>query len=720
MSSIRMAANAYLAGLLILGAVARADAETIFVKSDATGANDGSSWTDAYVDLQQALSAAVPNDEIWVAEGTYKPGSLSTSTFQLKDQVSLYGGFAGTESEREQRDWAARPTILSGDLLDDDNTTIWYGESSRQDNVYHVVSADSTVQSGLLDGFVIEGGNAGSPNSPNESGAGVYCNSAPSVTLINCILRKNTARSEGAALKAWEGTATLVNCLVTMNSASLGGGLSVNNTTLVLTDVTCEWNYSQLNGGAVYTSYKLLQMTRCVFQHNDAWSGSGGGIYCNNAFTATGCTFSDNTAWTNGGGVCFDSSASGNLVDCAFTHNEVWQQNGGGLYVGYQVQLIGCSFQDNRAWYSAGGALCIQKGSWPISNCSFVGNEASTYGGGIYIASATSSPAITGCILDGNSANRGGGLYSVGCPSLNGCFVSGNFTQDSGGGLYSVVSGTGPSLYDCLFTGNTAGNSGCAVFDSSAGPTLTNCTFSKNLNAQGGESLLLAGSSTNKARVTNCIFWDNGTPISGGQPAVTYTCIQGGHDGSGNIDGDPLFVDADGADNVVGTLDDDLRLSGGSPCIDAGYNYAAWLAGLTADLDGNPRFSDDANTADTGNGLAPLVDMGAYEFDPPPDADNDGVPDGPDQCPGTVPGATVDANGCPEVIPGDFNRDGDVDADDLDQLEVCASGPGMSQTGEACAKAKLDGDEDVDQTDFGLFQRCMSGENVPASPGCAD
>ena len=104
--------------------------------------------------------------------------------------------------------------------------------------------------------------------------------------------------------------------------------------------------------------------------------------------------------------------------------------------------------------------------------------------------------------------------------------------------------------------------------------------------------------------------------------SISYSLIQSdtnaiANDATGSIvygpnilTDNPLFVDDDGADDTVGTLDDDLRLSDGSPAIDAGNNEAI---ALTTDLDGNARFYDDINVTDTGNGVSPLVDMGAYE-----------------------------------------------------------------------------------------------------------
>jgi hypothetical protein len=215
---------------------------------------------------------------------------------------------------------------------------------------------------------------------------------------------------------------------------------------------------------------------------------------------------------------------------------------------------------------------------------------------------------------------------------------------------------------------------GGAVFNSAGDLSLLNCTLAEN--SEGGIQYY-----NSRLMLENCILWNDIENIpeiysrsEGPVAIVGHSCIQGDFPGEGNIDADPLFVDVDGPDDIPGTVDDDLRLRGGSPCIDAGDNSAVPIAGF-ADFDGNYRFFDDPATVDTGLGAAPIVDMGAFEFGStaPPlwgDMNCDGVLDGFDVDPFVA--ALVDPDAYAAAQPhcraglADCNGDGLVNGFDID------------------------------------------------------
>ncbi len=163
---------------------------------------------------------------------------------------------------------------------------------------------------------------------------------------------------------------------------------------------------------------------------------------------------------------------------------------------------------------------------------------------------------------------------------------------------------------------------------------------------------------------------------------------------------------------------------------DQGGNVWEWTEAILHDYPGSLRGgyysggSDNLHAACRNNGY--LYGAGVERNDigfrvvelPEPDSDGDGVLDIIDNCPNTVPGATVEANGCPPSIPGNFDRDGDVDATDFDAFDRCASGSAVTVSA-GCEATDLDGDGDADQSDFAIFQVCYSGEGNPADPNCA-
>lgn len=211
---------------------ARTSPLTIYVKSDATGNNDGSSWTDAYTSLKDATdNATASGDQIWVAQGTYMPhASDRTQYFTLKKGVKLYGGFAGTESQLTERDWVNNPTVLSGDLSVNDDGVVTYSNGLRSDNAYRVVYVEGSNT--LIDGVTITGGHANNTgNNLYNRGGGIYKSSdAGNMTIKNSIISKNVSNREGNVhmpfLSGSENTLHIENCIVKNNFARYGGGFS--------------------------------------------------------------------------------------------------------------------------------------------------------------------------------------------------------------------------------------------------------------------------------------------------------------------------------------------------------------------------------------------------------------------------------------------------------------------------------------------------------------
>jgi parallel beta-helix repeat protein len=346
-------------------------------------------------------------------------------------------------------------------------------------------------------------------------------------------------------------------------------------------------------------------------------------------------------------------------------------------------------------------------------------NGSASSGGGML--NASSSPTVTNCTFSGNTAtnSRGGGMYntSSSSPTVTNCtFISNTATY--GGGMYN--SSSGPTVTNCTFSGNTADYNGGGMFNrSNSSPTVTNCTFSGNTaNYPNGGGMYNGYSST--PTVTNSILWGNSPDEiyndSLSTVTVSFSDVQCGLpsytvDGGGNIDADPLFVDADGPDNTAGTEDDNLYLQDSSPCIDAGDN-AAVPAGISFDLNGNPRFIDLPDSPDTGNGTAPLVDMGPYENmglcvgdDTSGDSDGDGICDNLDACSGFDDNLDADGDNVPDdcdLCPG-FDDAIDIDTDGVPYgCDTCTgfddNGPDSDGDGtpDACDVCSLPGDINCD------------------------
>ena len=285
----------------------------IFVDVDATGAEDGTSWADAYKFLQDALidaNSALKPVEIWVAEGIYTPDSNSadpngsgdrTATFKLINGVTLEGGYAGFgEANPNGRDIELYETILSGDLrgndIDVNDPDDLWDEPSRDDNSYHVVGGSDTNTTAVLDGFTITGGNAHG-SYPDYCGGGGMYNSSGSPRVTNCTFICNASKGWGGGMFNYHSSPTLANCTFSTNG-----------------------------GGGMDNDFSNPRLTNCTFYNNN-WSA----MYCNlGSLTLTNCTFTGNLGVRFGGAI-FNQHSSCTLTNCILwgdTPDEIYESQG--------------------------------------------------------------------------------------------------------------------------------------------------------------------------------------------------------------------------------------------------------------------------------------------------------------------------------------------------------------------------------------------------------
>ena len=351
----------------------------IYVDSSAAGADDGSTWADAYVNLQDGLSAAVSGDQVWVAAGTYKPdqgvgrtvGSRTESFDLIVGGVAVYGGFAGGETSVSQRDWQSNVTILSGDI----NTV-----SVSTDNSYRVINAQNLNSSSILDGFTICDGYANAGSWPDNRGGGMHVRSSCRDNRVqNCIFINNYAVLEGGAVQI-ESDPWFIDCQFIENTASVA---------------------DSGHGGAV----RIYQVSvddplfkRCLFKNNLA---KYGGAMANDMCypTLVSCVFDNNEADFAGGGI-FNHNGDPELRNCLLFDNSA--EYGAGIYsmVGSDTTIINCALVNNAAVYRGGGIFTEYNTT--ATNCIFWGNTGieSVLQDQIYENMSSSVTVTYSCIQD--------------------------------------------------------------------------------------------------------------------------------------------------------------------------------------------------------------------------------------------------------------------------------------------------------------------------------
>ncbi len=452
-----------------------ADAAIRYVAQGGTG--DGTSWSQAMGDLQAAIDASAVGDQIWVAAGTYAPTSLiksnkpNSKAFILKDGVSLYGGFAGTETSLTDRAVGAKPydmtnaTILSADddqpdtwtrIIDPTTTYRWTWETASnvvtgtKNNSSHVLYCAATfAEPTVIDGFTLTGGNAS-----------IY-----------------QAKSAGGAVYGL-GNLNLKNCRITENSAYFSAESSTDSNTY---------------GGAVYL--KGGSMDNCyvakAFSHSSYGNGVGGGVYAENA-TISNCKFEDCVGLDQAGAVYLKG---GTLDNCEFA----------------------------RCYSAAGGAILNNGGK--ITNIT-VNDCRALNGGAIYNAGEVVNALIAGCYADaeeyGDNGGKGGAIYNVRGDVVN-CAMFNN-TAFQGGGIYlkdgRVINSTvlNNSVRDENGGTNVYGQTADNTFNSITDPAVAMSNFVLPTS--------FAGHATNDAQAAAILsadwslasgseFIDKGTPLEG-------------------------------------------------------------------------------------------------------------------------------------------------------------------------------------------------------------
>ena len=355
-------------------------AQVLYVKTTGSDANTGTSWATAFKSIQKALVVANINSQIFVAEGTYYPDKgfeatefNRTSSFTLKDGVSLYGGFEPDFGIDDLNDIRPKRSTLSGDLFGDD----YLGGLSNSENAFHVVFSSGVGENTVLDGFNIYGGYANGGGALNN-GAGMY-NTASSLQITNCSFSYN-------------------------NATSSGGGIFNSTATAITVKQSSFFDNKAFDGAGMFNASSSPKISNCNFSGNIA-TNLGGAIYNNTSQPfINNCNFSANTAKWGGAVANFISAAT--LANCRFIANSATIY-GGGIYNATSSPLV--------------------------VNNSFSGNNATLDGGGIYNY-YFSTPIVKNCIIWNNTATAnpeiGNGDAVSDVPQISYSIVKGGYTGE--------------------------------------------------------------------------------------------------------------------------------------------------------------------------------------------------------------------------------------------------------------------------------------------------
>ena len=407
----------------------------------------------------------------------------------------------------------------------------------------------------------------------NAGGAIICQNSTASVSLNHCSLFGNTAHSDGGALQVdaahWE--VNHCNFFGNTSVSGRGGAISANNATGLLNESELVANVALYEGGGIDAAFGgTLSIENSLIDGNTSIQFFGGGVNLRHGTSAI-------------------------IADATITNNSAVHGSGLNVWAGSQVSLTGCRIAHNQAAGSAGAVQADGVGSSVVMTDCTIDSNTAPWTGGI-LASSSSTVTVIHSTITANSATVGdGGGFAImhsAAATFRNCKITGNTAVGWGGGGH-VTFGEA-SFEGCLFALNTAGGSSSALQVSNAsGPSLlTNCTFAENAGIGS-----CVGTDNSTVEIRNSILWGN-TPVApvvttyaGSPPTISYSCLNLGWPGIGNISADPL---------LMGSGPNQYRPSPSSPAINAASS-ALVPAELTTDLGNGPRI------------LHGTVDMGAFE-----------------------------------------------------------------------------------------------------------
>ncbi|GEM_PF-3209958 len=587
-------------------------------------------WENASKDIQRMIDelAEEGGGEVWVAQGIYtptkkiaeideagNPTTIRDQSFRLRKNVSLYGGFDGTETSITARDWETNVTVLSGSVNVDESA-------------YHVVVGigEDDMGNAEFDGFTVTGGRAlhteadpaakmeeaehpfkkaisiqGKENGiekeyrlPRESGAGVYIFGCSNFTMNNLKIAGNIGTQDvGLRIRACVGDITFSNSIIYNNRALIGGNAG-----------------GFCNGSAVRKT--PLSLLNVIVQHNE---------------NIRDVTFTINYSIANIKDLTIENNISaegGSYVSCFIGYSEVDIEN---LCVKNNISPIGVNLVfekitnsyftdvyvlDNKIEGAAGsgGILMNNLENVTIKGLFVKGHHRTTNNSGVYLVNSNAVTIEDFKIEENETEQKFGGIHVHNAKDvvLKNGEIKKNHSSGDGGGI--SLSNSNVTAVNLLITDNTSTTGNSAIFmDKNSSLGLINSTIAHN-NTQ--SNIATGGIDYNDRNTTlnNSIVWgnENGTGLSnitGTIPsATTHNLIQGFDLTSSNgLDGETVITDP--TTIFVDYAGSDYRLIKDSPVIDKGDNN--FLGDIFFDLDGRSRVLH--------GGFADQVDLGAYEYE---------------------------------------------------------------------------------------------------------